>query len=115
MFLMYWIVPLMTWLKVALRLRTIGEHYGIEYDHMLRQTRTTYPSLIERLLIAPKNIGYHLDHHLYPSVPFYNLPELHRELQQHEAFRTQAHLTRTYAKVIDECSQCVATPIQQPV
>jgi fatty acid desaturase len=115
MFLMYWIVPLMTWLKVALRLRTIGEHYGIEYDHMLRQTRTTYPSLIERLLIAPKNIGYHLDHHLYPSVPFYNLPELHRELQQHEAFRTQAHLTQTYAKVIDECSQCVATPIQQPV
>jgi fatty acid desaturase len=115
MFLLYWVVPLMTWLKVALRLRTIGEHYGIEYDHTLRQTRTTYPSLIERLLIAPKNIGYHLDHHLYPSVPFYNLPALHRELQQSEEFRSQAHLTRTYVTVIDECSRCVATPMQQQV
>jgi fatty acid desaturase len=113
-FILYWIIPMMTWLKVALRLRTIGEHYGVEYDHMLRQTRTTYPSLIERLLIAPKNIGYHLDHHLYPSVPFYNLPALHRELQQSEEFRSQAHLTRTYAGVIDECTHCVPTPLDQP-
>ena len=84
------LLPLMTWLKVAVRLRTIGEHYALEYDHIFRQTRTTYPSLIERLLIAPKNIAYHLDHHLYPSVPFYNLPELHRELLKHDEFRRQA-------------------------
>lgn len=113
-FLLYWIVPMLTWLKVALRLRTIGEHYGIEYDHTLRQTRTTYPTLLERLLIAPKNIAYHLDHHLYPSVPFYNLPELHRELKQHEQFRTQAHLTHSYASVIDECCHCVPTPAATP-
>lgn len=112
-FLLYWIVPMLTWLKVALRLRTIGEHYGVEYDHTLRQTRTIYPSLVERLLIAPKNIGYHLDHHLYPGVPFYNLPALHRELQQLDEFRNQAHLTRTYAQVILECTSCPATPIQQ--
>lgn len=110
-FLLFWVVPMMTWLKVALRLRTIAEHYGIEYDHMLRQTRTTYPSLVEKLLIAPKNIGYHLDHHLYPSVPFYNLPALHRELQQSEEFRAQAHLTRTYRAVIDECGHCEPTPL----
>ena len=113
-FLLFWVVPMMTWLKVALRLRTIAEHYGIEYDHTLRQTRTTYPNLIERLLIAPKNIGYHLDHHLYPSVPFYNLPALHRELQQCEEFRKQAHLTSTYRAVIDECSHCVPTPLASP-
>lgn len=106
----YWIVPLMTWLKVAVRLRTIGEHYALEYDHIFRQTRTTYPSLIERLLIAPKNIAYHLDHHLYPSVPFYNLPELHQELLKHDEFRRQAHLTPTYARVLEECRTCGATP-----
>ncbi|MBL8849218.1 MAG: fatty acid desaturase family protein [Planctomycetaceae bacterium] len=113
-FLLFWIVPMMTWLKVALRMRTIGEHYGVEYDHMLRQTRTTYPNLIERLLIAPLNIGYHLDHHLYPSVPFYHLPELHRELQKHDAFRSQAHITRTYRAVVDECTHCIPTPIDAP-
>ena len=113
-FLLLWVVPMMSWLKVALRLRTIGEHYGLEYDHMLRQTRTTYPNLLEKLLIAPKNIGYHLDHHLYPSVPFYNLPALHRALQAHDEFRTQAHLTHTYRTVVNECTHCVPTPLSAP-
>jgi fatty acid desaturase len=109
-FLLYWIVPLMTWLKVVLRLRTIGEHYALEYDHIFRQTRTTYPTLLERLLIAPKNIAYHLDHHLYPSVPFYNLPALHEELLRHDEFRTQAHLTGSYLQVLGECLRCTPTP-----
>ncbi len=110
LFLAYWVVPLMTWLKVVLRLRTIAEHYGVEYDHVCRQTRTTYPTFVERWLFAPWNIGYHLDHHLYPSVPFYNLAALHRELLQHHAFRGEAHLTHSYAAVLRECRDCVATP-----
>jgi fatty acid desaturase len=110
LFLLYWIVPLMTWLKVVLRLRTIGEHYALEYDHIFRQTRTTYPTLLEQLLIAPKNIAYHLDHHLYPSVPFYNLPALHKELLRHDEFRAQAHLTRSYLQVLGECLRCTPTP-----
>ena len=28
------------------------------------QPRTTYASWWERLLLIPKNVGYHLDHHL---------------------------------------------------
>lgn len=27
------------------------------------------------------NENYHLEHHLYPRVPWYNLPELHRTLR----------------------------------
>lgn len=110
LFLAYWVVPLMTWLKVVLRLRTIAEHYALEYDHVCRQTRTTYPSFVERWLIAPWNIGYHLDHHLYPSVPFYNLKRLHAELLKDEQFRAQAHLTETYANVLRECRTCGTIP-----
>lgn len=110
-FLIYWIFPLLTSLKAVLRMRTIAEHYGVEYDHPLRQTRTTYPGLLGKLLISPKNIGLHLDHHLYPSVPFYNLPALHRELLQNETFVSEAHLTRTYRGVIRECLNCVSTPV----
>lgn len=103
LFIAYWAVPLLTSLKAILRMRTIAEHYGLAYDHPFRQTRTTYPGLLGKLLIGPKNIGLHLDHHLYPSVPFYNLPALHRELLQEDRFRTQAHLTRTYRGVLREC------------
>ncbi|MDC0273751.1 MAG: fatty acid desaturase family protein [Planctomycetaceae bacterium] len=105
-YLMYWSVPMVTWLKVVLRFRTIAEHYALEYDHIYRDTRTTYPSWWEKILFAPKNINYHLEHHLYPSVPFYNLPRLHQELLENEDFRNNAHLTKTYMGVISECLNC---------
>jgi fatty acid desaturase len=33
-------------------------------------------------LIFPHQVNYHIEHHLYASVPHYNLPALHRELQR---------------------------------
>jgi fatty acid desaturase len=30
--------------------------------------------------VAPLNVNYHLTHHVFPSVPFYNLPHMHKEL-----------------------------------
>jgi len=102
-YLLMWIVPMLTWLKVALRMRTIAEHYALDYGHMFRQTRTTYPSTLERIFIAPKNINYHLDHHLYPSVPFYHLRELHTELLKTVEFRREAHITHGYTQVLREC------------
>lgn len=102
-YLLLWIVPTLTWLKVALRMRTIAEHYALDYGHMYRQTRTTYANWIERVLISPHNIGYHLDHHLYPSVPFYNLPALHQELLETDEFRSEAHISRGYIQVLREC------------
>lgn len=107
-FMLYWIVPLLTWLKAVLRFRTISEHYALEYDHIYRDTRTTYPSWWEKILFAPKNINYHLDHHLYPSVPFYNLPRLHQHLLENSDFRDNAHLTKTYMGVINECLNCAS-------
>jgi len=105
-YLMYGIVPMLTWMKAVLRFRTIAEHYAIEYDHIYRDTRTTYPRLWEKILFAPKNINYHLDHHLYPSVPFYNLPKLHEQLLKNEEFRQNAHLTPSYMGVLNECLNC---------
>jgi hypothetical protein len=64
----------LTWLKMILRIRSIAEHYSVKNDHVLNRTRTTLPSLFEKMFIAPKNINYHLEHHLYPSVPFFRLP-----------------------------------------
>jgi fatty acid desaturase len=31
-------------------------------------------------LIFPHQVNYHIEHHLYASVPHYNLPRLHREM-----------------------------------
>ncbi len=102
-FLIYWMVPLLTWFKMILRVRSIAEHFAVENDHVYTATRTTYPSWFERLFVASKNVNYHLDHHLYPAVPFYRLPKLHALLMESAPFREKAHCTRTYWGVLREC------------
>jgi fatty acid desaturase len=102
-FLLLWIVPLLTWLKMILRIRSIAEHYSVENDHVYAMTRTTLPSLFEALFVAPRQINYHIEHHLYPSVPFYRLSRLHALLMDDREFRARAHLTSSYWGVICEC------------
>ncbi len=102
--LLYWIVPIFTWLPLILRLRSIAEHFALP-EGALAGTRNTFPSLVERLLLAPKNVGYHLDHHLFPSVPFYRLPDLHTALKASPGYCASAHETSTYVGVLREATR----------
>lgn len=108
-YLLYWIIPMFTWLQLIFRIRSIAEHFGVEYDHTYTHARNTYPSIFDRLFLASKNVWYHLDHHLYPSVPFYHLPQLHEELNELELYKTRAHNTKSYLGVLKECSDSLAT------
>src|SRR5262245_19094070 len=73
-----WLVPLLTWQMVITRIRNIAEHAAVpDGDDPLRNTRTTRANLLERALIAPYFVNYHLEHHLLYYVPCYNLPKLH--------------------------------------
>ena len=102
LYLQYWLVPMFTWLILILRVRSIAEHSAIPGHYKAyTQTRTTYVTLLERLFVASKNVNYHIEHHLYPSVPFYRLPELHDLLRSKPGFHA-AHLTRTYWGVLRE-------------
>ena len=72
-----WLAPLLTLTPAMVRLRTIGEHLAIPNRTELDASRHTDGSWFERQTVAPFNINYHLDHHLHPAVPYYNLPRLH--------------------------------------
>lgn len=77
--LIYWIVPVMLGM-VALRMFLLAEHTGCELsDNMLRNTRTTLTNPAMNLLAW--NMPYHCEHHVFPAVPFYKLPELHNHLK----------------------------------
>lgn len=102
-FLLLWILPIVTWLKMIMRVRSIAEHFAIENDHVYTQSRTTLPSFFERIFLAPRNVHFHLEHHLYPSVPFFRLPQLHAALMNDAVFRSTAHITSTYWGVLREC------------
>jgi fatty acid desaturase len=88
---------------VANRLRRVAEHSGIEDKSPAMQTRTTIHGLLGRLLLAPKNISFHNEHHLYPGVPCYYLPKVHVELTQEKDLKDNLHISKTYKDVYAEC------------
>jgi fatty acid desaturase len=94
--ILLWVVPSLTWLNVVTRIRATAEHILAPSTHELNSTRTVIPTLFEKWFIAPLGINYHLEHHLFPSVPGRNLAELHRLLIQDEDYRAKAHITHSY-------------------
>jgi fatty acid desaturase len=63
-------------LYAASVLRSVTEHHDVTEGSVWTNARSiiTHPAL-EFLW---SNVNYHLEHHLYPSVPFHALPELRR-------------------------------------
>lgn len=77
-YLMFWVLPNLTWHMVITRIRNIAEHAVVpDNDDVLRSARTTYASWLERALVAPYWVNYHVDHHVLFYVACYNLPKLH--------------------------------------
>jgi fatty acid desaturase len=78
---MMWLLPLATWYQLISRIRNIAEHAVVpDNDDPLRNTRTTYANPLERLLLAPYWVNYHLEHHLFMFVPCWRLSAAHRAL-----------------------------------
>jgi fatty acid desaturase len=83
-YLLLWVVPQSTVMMAFFRLRGLAEH-PLEKDNTLtelQESRDNPGRLFERILIAPMNINYHLTHHLFPSIPFNNLPKMHARLKE---------------------------------
>ncbi|HTT99139.1 MAG TPA: fatty acid desaturase family protein, partial [Rhizomicrobium sp.] len=77
-YLMFWLLPNLTWQMVITRIRNIAEHAVVpDNNDVFRNARTTYASWWMRALVAPYWVNYHVDHHLMFYVPCYNLPKLH--------------------------------------
>ena len=86
LYLVIWVVPLVTLLQPILRLRAICEHGAVtDLSSPLtaarsNQTFGSFTNYVGRVILFPHHVNYHLEHHLYPAVPHYHLPALHRAL-----------------------------------
>ncbi len=74
-----WLLPLLVAGQVA-NIRGIAEHGMTTSGNELTDTRTVTTTPVLSFLMC--NINYHLEHHLYPGIPWYNLPKAHRILRE---------------------------------
>lgn len=85
--LLLWYLPFLTLFPAIFRLRSIAEHFAIEKGQgEVGLSRNINGPAWERFLLMPHNVGLHLDHHIFPSVPFYNLKKLHEILLKDPAY-----------------------------
>jgi fatty acid desaturase len=67
--------------ELLLRMMETCQHGGFHedvIDHRLN-TRTFYTNPIFRFLYW--NMNYHMEHHMFPMIPFHALPALHKEIK----------------------------------
>ena len=109
--LLYWIVPLLTVFLAIRYLRNVAEHYAVEHENVLNESRTVLAPFWELWLIAPWGLNYHLEHHLFPSVPCFRLKELHELLMTRQPYPEIAHVTHGYfSGVLLDCASTRPAP-----
>lgn len=94
-----WLLPLLTFFQLFLRLRNIAEHAMVgDKDDPFAHARTTLADPLTGLFLAPYWVNYHVEHHLLMWVPCYNLPKFHRFLTE-GAFRDRLLVEPNYMRV----------------
>ena len=91
-----WLIPLAVAALLS-NVRGWAEHTLTVPGHPLTETRTVVSSRLFSFLNI--NLNYHLEHHLFPGVPWYNLPKVHRILI--EDYRSAgASIYRSYPRFL---------------
>ncbi len=95
-----WFGAWMTTNNLVARIRSIAEHAVVpDPTDPMGQTRTVRAGWLERLLIAPNCVQYHLEHHLVMTVPHYNLPKFHAMMRE-RGLLAGACVADNYAQVL---------------
>ena len=110
----------MTVAMMCVRVRTAAEHYAIgsleeKYTrasvNAVATTRTIIGNPITKFLFCPHNMSYHVEHHLYPSVPVFRLRALHKLLLKDPLFAERARVTKGYVQLVGELTAQVGTTV----
>jgi fatty acid desaturase len=74
-----WLIPLLISAQLT-NVRGLAEHGMTTSHNVFTETRTVTSNRFVSFMM--NNLNYHLDHHLFPGVPWYNLPRLHSLLAE---------------------------------
>jgi fatty acid desaturase len=92
-----WLLPLITIAKTISFYRTVAEHsMPATSPGLATRLRTFRPAVWERLLMAPMNFNFHAEHHWFPGIPYYHLPELASSLETDPEFNRHVDRRDSY-------------------
>lgn len=90
-----WLLPVLLG-QPFLRLYLLAEHGDCPpVANMFENTRTTFTTALVRFLAW--NMPYHVEHHVYPAVPFHHLPALHGLMRAELQMTTEGYVAFTKA------------------
>lgn len=99
--ILLWLIPYMTIYQLLNRIRLYYEHFNLN-DNKEHPLRTLHLSRLGAFFLAPYSLGYHAEHHLFPGIPFYNLPQLHKILYRSKRYLHTVELETNYLKMISK-------------
>lgn len=121
-----WLVPIF-FFSLFNSMRFIAEHYGTPWNQgQLLGTRTVVSNPLHAYFW--NNINWHIGHHIYPRVPWYNLAELHQllkaDIETHGAIVDQSYCAvllnalregpETEGRLAARLATRAAVPVRQP-
>lgn len=89
-----WMMPVVFAMFMA-NTRAWSEHSMTKQGHPLTQSRTVVSNRVVSFFLCNQN--YHLEHHLFPALPWYRLPEVHNLLQS-EYRKANTFIYKSYLK-----------------
>lgn len=93
-YVVFWLVPIVCVYPMILRLKTITEHYdpGLRDPNSVNWTaRTSKAGWLQNHLVGAR-MEYHFEHHVFPTIPYRGLRQLHCQLDQTGLFTRHREL-----------------------
>lgn len=95
-FVTLWLAARSTVFFLITLFREMCDHFGREPGGIFQFSRDITARGVLRYIVHPKNNGYHLTHHLLPTVPYYHLPAAHLALLKLAVFQQHACICTSY-------------------
>jgi fatty acid desaturase len=96
LFLLFWVVPLLTAYPFVMQLREIAHHSNAPDNGDFTNSRIFDVNPITRYCIFPYAQDFHLTHHLFMTIPHHRMIRAHEILSRHAPYREQVVICRGY-------------------